>query len=265
MLVLSRRPDQQVVFPGLGIKVRLLRIQGQTARLGIEAPPQIEVLRDEIAPAIDQAAVAAALVSNEELSHQLRNRLNAATLAAHMLEHHWQRGNTSEGQAMLERIRSELSGIEADLRTHDELVAPTKPATRTKRAEKSSKSSYRALLVEDDRNESELLAGYLRLSGFEVETAGDGSDALRYLKSSERPDVVLMDMLMPRCDGPTTVREIRRDPELGDLRIFAISATAPSSFGVTIGPGGVDRWFGKPLNPQALVTTMSEELRVAVG
>ncbi len=52
------------------------------------------------------------------------------------------------------------------------------------------------------------------MTGFQVDTAGDGADALDYLHSHDRPDVVLLDMLMPRCDGPTTIGRIRRDPSL---------------------------------------------------
>jgi len=61
----------------------------------------------------------------------------------------------------------------------------------------------------DDRNECELLAAFLRLSGVEVATAGDGADALDYLRAPPSR-VVLLDMIMPRCDGPTTVRAIAK-------------------------------------------------------
>jgi len=75
--------------------------------------------------------------------------------------------------------------------------------------------------VEDEENERELLAGYLRLAGFLVDTAGDGCDALDHLHAGERPDVVLLDMGLPRCDGATTACEIRRDPACSGLEIFA--------------------------------------------
>jgi carbon storage regulator CsrA len=49
MLVLTRRPNDSVVFPGLGITVVVLSAQGGTVRLGIEAPPSVRVLRGELA------------------------------------------------------------------------------------------------------------------------------------------------------------------------------------------------------------------------
>ena len=67
------------------------------------------------------------------------------------------------------------------------------------------------------------MAGFLRMSGLEVVTAGDGSDALDYLRKEGRPDVVLLDMGLPRFDGAATLKEIRRTPALAGLKVFAVS------------------------------------------
>src|SRR5947209_4217970 len=123
-----------------------------------------------------------------------------------------------------------------------------------------ARKAPRALLVEDDPNERELLAGFLRHSGLEVDTAGDGCDALDYLRSRGRPDVVLLDMGLPRCDGATTVRNIRRDPAYAGLRIFAVTGSSPDEFDLGSGPGGVDRWFQKPLDPESLLRSLRQEL-----
>jgi CheY-like chemotaxis protein len=119
------------------------------------------------------------------------------------------------------------------------------------------------LVVEDDANECELLAGFLRVSGFEVVTSGDGAAAIDYLASHDRPDLILLDMMMPRLDGRATIASIRENPRLADLKVFAISGTSPGEFGVPTGPHGVDRWFSKPVNPETLVQEISRELREA--
>ena len=49
MLVLSRRPSEKILFPNLGISVEIIQTKGNTVRVGIEAPPEIRVLRDELA------------------------------------------------------------------------------------------------------------------------------------------------------------------------------------------------------------------------
>jgi len=114
--------------------------------------------------------------------------------------------------------------------------------------------------VEDNRNERELLAGFLRQSGLEVDTAGDGSDALAYLGSHAQPDVILLDMGLPHVDGPTMVRQLRSNPVYAGLKIFGVSGHLPEEFGLEWGPRGIDRWFQKPLDPAALVHGLAEEL-----
>ena len=73
------------------------------------------------------------------------------------------------------------------------------------------------LVVEDDANERELLSGLLRLYGFEVATCADGNEALAALARGPRPDLVLLDMKMPNCNGQELVDRIRGTQELADL------------------------------------------------
>jgi len=61
MLVLSRRFDEAIVFPTLGITVRIMSIRGGGVRLGIEAPPEVRVVREELIQAPDPPAVPALL------------------------------------------------------------------------------------------------------------------------------------------------------------------------------------------------------------
>src|SRR5262249_24007980 len=111
--------------------------------------------------------------------------------------------------------------------------------------------------VEEEEHERELLAGSVRLAGFAVDTAGDGCDALDHLRAWERPDVVLPDMGLPRCDGATTAREIRRDPACAGLKVFAVSGHSPNEY--DLDPGGLDRWFHKPLDPPVLLGELIQE------
>lgn len=116
----------------------------------------------------------------------------------------------------------------------------------------------RALLVEDDANESHLLASYLRSHGIEVTTAADGLAALEELAHGDRPDIVLLDMHMPRLGGKATIERIRQDPRCRDLKIFGVSGLGPQECGVQVGPAGVDHWFCKPLNPEKLVQQIKD-------
>ena len=84
----------------------------------------------------------------------------------------------------------------------------------------SDGGSPRILLVDDDPNLLVLLADQLRADGFEVQTARDGEEALRRLRSGW-PDLLIVDMMMPRMDGLTLAREVKAQ---ADLPIIVLSA-----------------------------------------
>ncbi|MBA4066592.1 MAG: hypothetical protein C0501_23380 [Isosphaera sp.] len=236
MLVLSRRASESIAFPSIGVTVHLLRINGTVARIGIDAPPELRVLRQELGDAPPQARPA-----GPSPTHELRNRLSKISLALHLFRRQREAGHPAEAEATLGRVFDALQALDRDAVAA--LVAP-RPAAAGPRP--------RALLVEDDANERELLAGLLGMNGCECATAADGVEALDYLAAHDRPDVVLLDMRMPRCDGPSTLRAIRAEPRLADLRVFGVSGTPPQEMGVFTGPGGIDGWFPKPLNPHTL-------------
>jgi DNA-binding response OmpR family regulator len=82
---------------------------------------------------------------------------------------------------------------------------------------------YRILLVDDDHNMLALLADQLRADGFEVITARDGEEALRRLRASW-PDLLVIDMMMPRLDGLSLAREIKAQADLPIIVLSAIDA-----------------------------------------
>lgn len=108
------------------------------------------------------------------------------------------------------------------------------------------------LLVEDDQDQRELLAGVLQMRGCEVTTATSGEEAFEYLLSHSLPDFVLLDMQTPNGDGATTVRKLRNCEETSSLKIVATSGMAPTD----LGDGGVNCWFPKPLNTDGLLDYM---------
>jgi len=242
MLVLSRKQNQKITFPNLGISVEVLRIKGNAVRVGVDAPKHVRVLREEV------AAEEGGCDTASESRHALRNRLNSATLALHVAQKMLEEEMYDDAERTMSRALNEFSELENMLATGEELAEP------------SSRLKRRALLVEDDANERELLAGYLRMCGYEVHTVEDGLQAMRYLSVGERPDVVLLDMQMPRLDGPKTVSAIRRNPQFDGLKLIVVSGSDNHRLQVPIGERGVDRWFPKPLNPTRFVKELDEEL-----
>lgn len=264
MLVLSRGRNDKVVFPTLGISVEILRVAGNKVRLGIEAPQEVPIHRHEISEKIEANGESPTIkfpVSPDalarKLSHATRNRLNAAALGLHLLHRKIEIGDLTDAETTIFQIFNELKSIEGEL--EGSIQRKTPPRTPTTSA--GGEIHHRALVVEDDDNERELLAGCLRMSGFDVDTAADGLQAMVRL-TEKSPDVVLLDMRMPGLDGPNTITAIRSNPDYNSLKLFAVSGTHPEELNVSVGPHGVDRWFIKPLNAKALMDALREDLHI---
>lgn len=244
MLVLSRRPGQKVVFPGLGIAIEVLRSRGSVMRLGIEAPDEVAVYRDEVlarqTPAAEIVADSAEFENDRKRRHDWRNKLNHLMLKLQLLQRQLELGQPDDPEHHLAEVIAELTELEEG--TTDAVVQKTPP---------------KVLIVEDQANERELLATCLRLGGIEVATAGDGREALDYLHENELPDLVLLDMRMPDMDGPAFVRSVRDDIRMHTLRVFALSGSSRSEFDANSLP--IDGWFSKPVRIDALLQAVRAE------
>ncbi len=252
MLVLTRRLGQKIIFPTMRTTVQVVAAKAGVVRLGIDAPEGLPVYREELLErngfSVPPAATDGTRLEDaaHQLKHLLNNRLNASTIGVALLRRQLERGLIGDMAATLDKIEDNLKTIQE--RTEQLAASPPRAAVPARR---------RALIVEDDRNECELLAGFLRLAGLDVHTAGDGADALDYLNTRGKPDVVLLDMMLPRCDGPTTVRTIRDNPAYADLTIYGVTGAAIEQFGLGEGPSGVNRWFRKPINPEVLLRELN--------
>nr|WP_202471979.1 response regulator [Streptomyces sp. SID4921] len=91
----------------------------------------------------------------------------------------------------------------------------------------------------------------LELEGFEVVTAADGVECLD-LVHEVRPDVITLDVVMPRLDGVQTAARLRADPRTGHLPVAVISACTPYEVDSGVA-AGVDAFLAKPFEPSELV------------
>src|SRR5580693_2915611 len=106
-----------------------------------------------------------------------------------------------------------------------------------------AKSEARLLVVDDEPTILELLAGTLRFAGFDVLTAVSGAEALR-AAAAARPDLILLDVMMPDCDGFDVVRRIRSaGPEVPVIFLTARDGVGDRVTGFDI---GADDYVTKP-------------------
>ncbi len=70
-------------------------------------------------------------------------------------------------------------------------------------------------------------------------------------------------MVMPRMNGVEFVRQVRQNPEMKGLAIFALTGMEREAIDLPLGPDGVDQWYSKPINPRTLVQGVAEYLTAA--
>jgi len=122
----------------------------------------------------------------------------------------------------------------------------------------------RVLLVEDNNNESSLLAEVLRLSGVDVQIACNGLEAIKKL-NQRIPKVVLLDMQMPKCDGPTMIKKIRSNPLFNKIAIYAVTGSSATDIEIRHGKLDILRWFQKPVQAGELVQAIRDECRLQLS
>ncbi|MCZ9351409.1 response regulator [Streptomyces mutabilis] len=118
------------------------------------------------------------------------------------------------------------------------------------------RASGRVLVVDDNKVIRQLIRVNLELEGFEVVTAGDGAECLEVVHQV-RPDVVTLDVVMPRLDGVRTAARLRADPRTRDLPIAIVSAC--TQYEIDAGfDAGADAFLSKPFEPAELVALVRQ-------
>jgi len=115
----------------------------------------------------------------------------------------------------------------------------------------------RVLIIDDDEKLRKLLGDYLKDHGFETTCLGDGSNVLAVL-SAEKPDLVILDIMMPGKDGLEVLKEIRREHGLPVIMLTARGDDTDRIVGLEL---GADDYLPKPFNPRELLARMKAVLR----
>ena len=118
----------------------------------------------------------------------------------------------------------------------------------------------KTLVVEDEPHIRELVALHLRLEGLHVVEAGSGDDAIR-IAEAEPFDLVILDLMLPRVDGMTVCRAIRRQRVNGDVPILMLTARREESDKVLGLESGADDYLTKPFGVRELVARVRALLR----
>jgi two-component system, OmpR family, alkaline phosphatase synthesis response regulator PhoP len=124
--------------------------------------------------------------------------------------------------------------------------------------------NQRILVVDDDKQIVRLVQSYLEQAGYAVLTAYDGATALRTIRT-ERPDLVVLDLMLPDQDGWSITRTVRADAHQADLPIIMLTARVEDTDKIVGLEIGADDYIAKPFNPRELVARVRAVLRRGSG
>jgi len=163
-------------------------------------------------------------------------------------------GDGAESEDDIRRQRDELARALAKLKvTHDALIAE-----RETRARPSSRpAGLKVMIVDDAQAELKLMESILKAAGHRVVACGDG-DGVEERVIAERPDVLLLDILMPNRNGYEILRALKKDDRTRDTAVVVVSAKNQESDRIWSRRQGAAEHVMKPFTPEQLVTTVEK-------
>jgi class 3 adenylate cyclase len=123
------------------------------------------------------------------------------------------------------------------------------------------KTSAKILVVDDAPKNVKLLADLLSVKGYSIGTASSGAEALAQVEA-ERPDLVLLDVVMPEMSGYEVCRKIRENPATGILPVVMVTALDPTEERIKGLEAGADDFLTKPINQAELLARVRSLLRI---
>ena len=234
MLVMSRRKDEKIVFPGIGITITLVNVRGNTARIGIDAPREITILRDEVGRRNNHGTAPDGYRSNP---HGIRNILNSINLFVMLHQRQMAAGQVKKAALTFMKMVDFLELQTAQNKLDFEI-----------NAEQAASLSGNIMIVEDDNHQRELLTDLLSTYGMQVAAFEHGQKALNELRDGNRPDIVILDWSMPQFGGEWLIPKIRRELGESSPKLFVLTGSdlRPDN-------AGADAWIAKPVNHEALL------------
>ena len=120
--------------------------------------------------------------------------------------------------------------------------------------------THRILVVDDEPDITALVAYHLARAGYRVSTASNGQEAIKAARE-ERPDVVVLDLMLPGVSGYEVLRELRRHPDTGDVGVILLTARREEADRIKGLSLGADDSLTTPYSPQELILRVAAVLR----
>ncbi len=236
MLVLSRGPQDKILFPRLGICVEVLRIANRQVRLGITAPKDVKIAREEsYAAQLEQE-----LDASQVLDSLTVNRISSANRLIQEAKQQLAASNSSEAMRLLNLALAEFDNIDHEQSTDVDSVQETKLRYN---------SARQILLLDDNDRSRQTLSQVLRLKGFDVTEVNDSFRAVYRLAGRVPVDAVIVDTTTTNDHSQAILRQMSGHPTQHEIPVFAISHDDSEDSGAVSGYEVVEAWFSKASNP----------------
>ncbi len=125
-------------------------------------------------------------------------------------------------------------------------------------------SRYKILAVDDEPDILEIIGYNLNKEGYEVLKANNGADAVKIARE-QRPDLIILDIMMPKMDGIETCRQIREIDKLKNTFVVFLTARDEEFVEIMGFSAGADDYISKPIKPRALLSRINAILRRSSG
>ncbi len=251
MLVLSRRENEKVLFPKLGISVEVVQTKGNTVRLGIEAPREIRVIRGELTDECDveeratdpsfnrrDPVTSSSYSKNGSSQVEIRKQLDAANLAIHLAQNQLQQGLSDRAEAALDQALH-------CLRCLDNVLAMNERAADQDVTVRESVMGYETnrkplAVVASNNGPTELIKSTLERRGYQV-TMLDGRQAIEYLQQNEPAKAVLTDIELSGSAETLTSNDYRHPDQY--VSVPEVRGLQPCLTKISIGKYHATGWF----------------------
>jgi two-component system cell cycle response regulator len=145
--------------------------------------------------------------------------------------------------------------------TQDKSSTPSAAARSEQQQAESFLPQSMVLIVDDNPQNVELLQAFLESLPVKIVTAGDGIEALEKVEQ-HHPDLILLDIMMPRMSGFQVCRKLKGDPKTRDIQVLMVTALNELGDIEQASESGTDDFVSKPVNKFELLTRVKSLLRV---
>lgn len=253
MLVLSRKEAEKVLFPSLGITVEISRVLGKNVRLGIDAPQEIRIIREELADTADLEVIQTkrGFSGSGDASRDLQKCLDAANLAIHLAQNQLRQRLNDNAEEALENALVCLVKLENAVASQTGL-APTQTPVR------EAKTGYRcnqkkvALVVCSNEPLHVDIENRLTELGYQIAIVDCGEAMIRFLQENDQPSLVLT------VDSISASSDEGDDPmvqsPVSGLRMFGVGSLQKTYRAFEFGDSKFTGWYADSVDAQAMAS-----------